>query len=276
MSNRQLVSFAVMLISPLLASNVLADAHGSPEPQVQPAASTHKSSVNVAEQATDPSAVLTQLGFFYWTDNEKDTDQSTETFLFQPVLPLSKNNVLRPALPVVQTNGLFSNETGIGDLFLLDIFLFQTTNATWGIGPVASLPVASKDEFGTGKTSIGPAAMYMYKGVPKNLFGILGYNETSVGGDSDRDDVNVFSFQPIWVMHFNWGYIGWTDQVASIDWENDNEYSIPVGLRFGKVFKGKTPLNLAIQPYYTFNDVDDDVYGIKISATFIKPGWLNW
>jgi hypothetical protein len=156
------------------------------------------------------------------------------------------------------------------------MFLFQARNATWGIGPVAALPTASEDEFGTGKYSLGPTAMYMYKGVPKNLFGILVYNEWSVGGDSDRDDVNVLSFQPIWVIHFDWGYIGWTDQLATIDWENDDEYSIPVGLRFGKVFPGKTPLNLAIQPYYYFNDSAEDTYGIKLTASFVKPKWLNW
>jgi hypothetical protein len=118
----------------------------------------------------------------------------------------------------------------------------------------------------------------MYKGVPKNIFGLLAYNQWSFAGDDDRDDVNTLTFQPIWVGNFKWGYIGWSDQNATIDWEHDNEYSIPIGLRFGKVFKGdsaKTLLNVAVEPYYTYNENKDDVYGIKLAATFVKPTWLK-
>jgi hypothetical protein len=245
-------------------------------PHGTPGAPTHKSSVNAAEAATDPSAVLTQLGFQYWSTIPKDGDSSANTYLIQPVLPLSKSNVLRPGLPIIETPGP-NRETGIGDLVLLDIWIFQAKNGSWGIGPIASLPTASDDALGSGQYELGPVAMYMYKGVPKNLFGILVHNLTSVGGDSGRADVNKFFFQPIWVAHFGWGYMGWTDQTATIDWENDNALSFPVGFRFGKVFAGskKTLMNLAAGFYYTFNEGRDDEYGLKITGTFIKPGWLN-
>lgn len=245
-------------------------------PHGTPGAPTHKSSVNAAEAATDPSAVLAQLGFLYHTTIPEGNDTLGDTMVIQPVLPLSKNNVLRPGLPFVGTPGP-NRKTGIGDLLLLDIFIFQVKHASWGIGPIASLPTASDDALGTGQYELGPVAMYMYKGVPKNLLGILAYNLTSVGGDSGRADVNKFFFQPIWVKHFGWGYMGWTDQTATIDWENDNALSFPVGFRFGKVFAGskKTLMNLAAGFYYTFNEGRDDEYGLKITGTFIKPGWLN-
>jgi hypothetical protein len=245
-------------------------------PHGTPGHPEHKSSVSAAEAATDPSAILAQLGFQYWTTIPEGNDTLGGTFLIQPVLPLTKNNVFRPALAFVGTPGP-NRETGIGDLLLLDVFIFQAKNASWGIGPVANLPTASEDALGSGKFELGPVAMYMYKGVPKNLFGVLGYNLTSVGGDSDRADVNKFYFQPIWVKHFSWGYLGWTDQTATIDWENDNALSFPVGLRFGKVFAGskKTLMNLTAGFYYSFNDGRDDTYGLKFTGTFIKPGWLN-
>jgi len=231
---------------------------------------------SAAESATDPSAVLAQIGFLFWNTIPESGDLVAETLVFQPVLPLSKNNVLRPALPLISTPGP-NRETGIGDLFLLDVWIFQAKNASWGVGPVLSLPTASHDSMGTGKYQAGPAAMYLYKGVPKNLFGILGYNLTSFAGDGDREDVNKFLFQPIWVSYFDWGYMGWTDQTAFIDWENDNAYSIPVGFRFGKVFTAseKTLMNLAVGVYYTYNSDSDNVYGLKITGTFVKPGWLN-
>jgi hypothetical protein len=191
-------------------------------------------------------------------------------------LPLSKNNVLRPALPLISTPGP-NRKSGIGDLFLLDVWIFQANHASWGIGPVVSIPTASDDTMGTGKYEVGAAALYLYKGVPKSLFGILGYNLTSVAGDSNREDVNQFLFQSIWVSHFDWGYMGWTDQTGVIDWEHGSSVSFPVGLRFGKVFSAskKTLMNLAVGFYYTFNDGKDDVYGLKVTGTFVKPGWLN-
>jgi hypothetical protein len=232
----------------------------------------------IAKAATDPSAILTQLGFFGWTESSSDNNNIANTFLFQPVLPLSKSNVLRPALPVITTGGP-DGKTGIGDLFLLDVEISQVSSGSWGWGGVASLPIATEDTMGSGKWEAGPMVMYINKKAlaPKHaIFGILAYNQWSFAGDSDRSDVNKFTFQPIWVKHTNWGYVGWTDINATIDWKNDNQFSFPVGLRIGKVFHGKTPFNAYVQPYYTFNNKGkDDVWGIKLGGTFIKPGWLK-
>jgi len=229
----------------------------------------------LAKAATDPSAVLAQLGFFFWTQSSSDNKNIVNTGLFQPVLPLSKHNVLRPALPVVSTGGP-DGDVGIGDLFLLDVQISKIRTGSFGWGGVASLPIATEDTMGTGKWSAGPMIMYMNKMLPKDLLGILVYQEWSFAGKSDRNDVSKFTFQPIWVHHTAWGYVGWTDLNATIDFENDNQFSFPVGLRFGTVFHAKTPLNVYVQPYYTFNNKGkDDVWGIKLSATFIKPGWLR-
>ena len=152
-----------------LALGVLASAAiAQDEPQVKPAHPAHKSSVNVAEQATDPSAILTQLGFFY-TAQQADGgggDSHSSTFVFQPVLPMSKSNVLRPALPIINTAGPGS-ETGFGDLFILDAFMFQFSHGTFGIGPVGSLPIATNDALGSGKYEVGMNALYIYKGISK-------------------------------------------------------------------------------------------------------------
>jgi hypothetical protein len=235
-----------------------------------------ESQADLANKATDPSAILTQLGFFAWDGTSTSDIDQTDTALFQPVLPMTKSNVLRPALPYLRTVGPGGLETkGLGDLFLLDVFLFQLPHATWGVGPVASLPTATEPEFGSEKYELGPMAMFMWKGLKKDLVGVLGYNTTSIAGDSARADVNKFFFQPIWVRHFKWGYLGWTDQLSTIDWENSSQLSVATGLRFGKVWHGKTPLNMSIQPYYFINEGRDNVFGIKLGVTFIKGGWLN-
>ena len=93
---------------------------------------THQSGASAAggadleHAATDPSAILTQFQNYFWTTGSSDDKNISNTYLLQPVLPLTKTNVFRPALPVVNTSG----ETGIGDLFLLDVFLNQVKTGT--------------------------------------------------------------------------------------------------------------------------------------------------
>ena len=246
-----------------------------------------------SQSATDPSAILFQLGFSYWSNvttftpdlELSDTTTLTtgqqqsagETFLFQPVLPMTRTNLLRPALPIVRTPDLpgASSVEGIGDLFLLDLFFFHQPHSTFGVGPVASLPTASEDALGSGKFQLGASFVYLYKGFTKDLPGILLYNQWSVAGDSGRRDINNLSFQIVWVHHFQDWYMGWTDQTGLVDWENDSRVTFPVGVKFGKVFQGKTPMNAAVQLYYTIQEGRDNVYGIKFSASFIKPKWMR-
>jgi hypothetical protein len=184
---RALLSSGLMAIIAGLGGSLLA---ADDTPVVQPAHPEHKSSINVAEQATDPSAILTQMGFFYWTTIPESREGDGETFLFQPVLPLSKSNVLRPGLALVASPEP-NRVTGMGDLFVLDAFFFHTPNATFGVGPVASFPTATKDELGTGQYSVGADFLFIYKGIKKNISGILLYTQTSVAGDDDRPDVNT-------------------------------------------------------------------------------------
>jgi hypothetical protein len=41
------------------------------------------------------------------------------------------------------------------------------------------------------------------------------------------------------------------------------------------VYPGKTPLNAAVGFYYTLNNKGrENTFGVKFTATFIKPTWL--
>jgi len=64
-------------------------------------------------------------------------------------------------------------------------------------------------------------------------------------------------------------------QAGLIDWENGSRVTFPVGLKFGKTFKGKTPISVNFQPYYTFQEDHDDVFGVRFSVNFIKPTWMH-
>lgn len=249
--------------------------NATPEHPTHTTGASKAGDADLSEAATDPSAILTQFQNFFWTTSTSDNKNVANTYLFQAVLPLSKKNLLRPAIPLVNTGGP-NGKFGMGDLFLLDLQIEPLKGAAWGWGAAGNFPTATNKQIGAGKWTAGPAAVYLKKDIPKALVGILAYNLWSYAGDSDRDDVNTFYFQPIVVIHTNWGYWGWTDQTATIDWEHDNNYTIPLGLRFGKVWSAKTPLKGEIGFYYNATNHDrDSTYGLKLTVSFIKPHMLN-
>jgi hypothetical protein len=246
---------------------VKTDATGKKTVSVQSAAA-HAAAM--AKAATDPSAIMTQWGMFGWSESSSNNKNIANTALFQPILPLSKANLIRPALPIVTTGGP-DGVTGIGDLFLLDLQLMPKGKSTWGFGPVATLPTATDKTLGNGKWQAGAAMVYLYKGLPKDLLGFLVYQQWSFAGKSDRESVSEAQLQLVWTHHTKWGYFGWTDIASTYDWKN-NRSTISMGARFGKVFMAKHPLNVAATPYYKINNKGrDNVWGLKLQMTLVTP-----
>ncbi len=140
---------------------------------------------------------------------------------------------------------------------------------------MATLPTATDDTLGSGKWQAGAAFVYLYKGVPKDLLGVLAYQQWSFAGKSDRDKVSELTVQPVFTHHTSWGYFGWTDISNTYDW-NTHHLTIALGPRIGKVFMAKHPLNLAVTPYYKINNKGrDNVWGIKLQMTLITPELLR-
>ena len=122
------------------------------KPLAPPGNPAHKHPATAAASATDPSAILFQWQNFYTVAISEDGELTGGNYLLQPVLPLSKTNLLRPALGYTSTA---SGTNGIGDLLLLDLFFFNPKGSTFGIGPVATLPTATEDALGAGKYQVG-------------------------------------------------------------------------------------------------------------------------
>jgi hypothetical protein len=226
---------------------------------------------SIAEKATDPTSIMTQFQNFFWTTGTSDDNNIANVYLNQMILPLSKKNVMRPALPLINTNG----KTGIGDLFVLDLQFMPVKGGTIGYGGAASVPIGA-DEFSTHKWELGPAGVYINKTNKWGIWGVLAYNLWDVGGSSNYSDVNILNFQPIVVVHTKWGYWGWTDQISTLDWEHDNKLTFPLGLRFGRVIPGKTPVKTEVGFYYNIiNKGNENTFGIKLTYSLIKPKMLN-
>jgi hypothetical protein len=240
-------------------------------PKVAPSHPDHATPVNLAEKATDPTAILFQFQFQYFNIRTEGSDFLTSKIILQPILPISKTNVMRATLPMFSEEVGGDRIRGLGDLVVLDFFMFQTKNSSLATGPAASIPTATDDALGSGKLSIGPNFLWIYKGIKKTQWGILAEYLVSVAGEGDRDDVSVFLWQPIFTRHFKWGYITWSDQQWSFDFEHDL-YSIPIGMSFGKVFMAKkTPWNISVEPYYVIEKDRENDIGLKFQWTLIVP-----
>jgi hypothetical protein len=226
---------------------------------------------SLAEAATDPTSIMTQFQNFFWTTGTSENNNEANIYLNQMILPLSKANVMRPALPVINTAG----KTGIGDLFVLDLQFFQVGSGTIGLGASGQAPIGTS-EFSSHKWELGPTAVYINKTQKWGIWGLLAYNLWDVAGSSNYSDVNILNFQPIAVIHTKWGYWAWTDQIATLDWEHDNKLTFPLGLRFGRVVPGKTPVKMEVGFYYNLvNNGNENSFGVKFTYSLIKPKMLN-
>ncbi len=96
----------------------------------------------------------------------------------------------------------------------------------------------------------------------------------SVAGDSGKPHVNEFLWQPILTKHFSWGYVGWSGQQWAIQW-NDNAFSAPVGVVIGKVFLGKTPMKVQVEPFWTYRNRATNQYGVQFQWALVFPGF-HW
>ena len=143
-------------------------------------------------------------------------------------------------------------KSGFGDLDLFAAYLAVTKpKVTFGIGPSASFPTASKDELGSGKYTLGAAAVVFMVPSPQFQYGALAIWRTSIAGDENRSDVNFMAIQPFYFWQLGGGTYLRGGPIWAFDLES-GDYNIPLALGIGQVVKaGGTVFNLFIEPQYT-------------------------
>ncbi|HVY05634.1 MAG TPA: hypothetical protein VHB46_06620 [Burkholderiales bacterium] len=140
--------------------------------------------------------------------------------------------------------------TGLGDINIFDIFLVQGGETQLGIGPLLTLPTASKDELGAGKWQAGLAGIAVHP-TPQYLLAALLQWQASFAGDSDRSSVNTFTAQPVLIYNLEHGWYLRSTGIWTFNLRN-NDYYIPVGAGAGKTWKsGTTIVNAFVEPQWT-------------------------
>ncbi|MDV7145945.1 hypothetical protein R3X27_24985 [Tropicimonas sp. TH_r6] len=208
-----------------------------------------------AAQANNPLANTTALNFQNQYFGEiQGTDRDANQFYLryaQPFQAFGGDWLMRATVPVntVPLPG-GDDETGLGDINIFAAYLFDTGNpaVSFGIGPQVTAPTATEDTLGSGKWSLGLANVLFNGTNPKFQWGYLLTWQASVGGDEDREDVNLGAFQPFGFYQLGQGWYLRSASVWTYNFDTD-DYGVPLSLGIGKVIKtDRTVVNVFAEP----------------------------
>ena len=195
----------------------------------------------------------------------------------QPIFPVTLGNwniINQLSLNFIGTSGVVngiaelpepypgSGVAGLGDTGFTSLFSPRSSGTFyWGIGPTFVFPTdtlfsSTEDrrsrQLGSGKFSIGPAAMFIYQPGPWTL----GFKSTqiwSVLGSNSRENVSQLILEPF--ANYNLGE-GWyltsdMDMIANWNFDSGNRWTVPLGGGVGKLFNlDNFAINTKLQGYY--------------------------
>ncbi len=144
------------------------------------------------------------------------------------------------------------SESGLGDLDLFAAYLaVMKSKFTFGFGPAASFNTASDDALGTGKNTLGAAVIVF--AIPDKQFQVGGLViwRTDIGGDENREGVNILAVQPILLWQLGKGLYFRSVPIWAFDLQNGH-YNVPMGFGMGQIFKIKNVVfNFFVEPQFS-------------------------
>lgn len=240
--------------------------------------SQEKSLDSLARTATDPTATIWQLQLEdFWNPVFSQDDFSSNQFRVRAVIPLAGKNpgswdhLLRITTRTRNTN---QASFGLGDTQIFDLLIPRRYEwGALGVGPLVSIPTATERAYGSGKLSLGMAMGLSFNnpGMGPWQMDFLVEYLSSISGDSSREAVSEFSFQPSITYHLNNGFYIETEPVVQYSFQT-SQLIIPANLRFGKVFRiGEHRYNTYIEPETTlYSDQDIAlVLGVRFGFRFL-------
>jgi hypothetical protein len=163
--------------------------------------------------------------------------------------------------------------TGVGDLTVYDLVLFQAHGTTIGAGPLVAAPTARGFAYGSGKWQAGAAGIVL-KPFGWGLLGVLVNYEHTFSGNNSGPVGQEMTVQPI--IHYNFHH-GFYFRSTGV-WTFNSYYhvqDIPLGLGVGKVWRRSNGdlVNLYIEPQYSVyqSGVLSPKWQIFAGATFKFP-----
>src|SRR6187551_2928813 len=195
-----------------LSHAALAAAADGPRAPDQPESGgdeSDKSAADLAKAVQNPVADMITVPFQNTTNyNIGPNDRAQDTLKIEPVLPLHLSErlmvITRTIVPIVyqpDVNNTGGGSSGLGDVNPALYFSpAKPGQLIYGVGPIFTLPTATQRTTGSGKLTMGPAAVALIQ--PGHwTFGALVSQLWSVAGPSDRAGVSLLSIQ--YFVHYN-------------------------------------------------------------------------
>jgi hypothetical protein len=205
-----------------------------------------------------------------------------ESLNISPVIPARLNSkwdlITLPSLSATYLPGP-NGQFGLADL-QVSFFLTPHEEAgwIWGAGPILQFPIATSQDFGTGRWSAGPTAALVYSKGPW-FNGILVYELMSIAGTRDRGSINQLFLEPDVSYNFESGWFIQCEPSITYDWTTSgaSAWTVPMGADIGKAFTaGSQSLSLQVGAYGLLNGPDSAPQWIlRASVTFLFPGVTN-
>ncbi len=248
-------------------------------------ASADDDASELAKQLQNPIANLISVPIrLDWDTDIGPEDADRYTYLVQPVIPITLNekwNVIsRTIVPVyIDAESPVAGGkdiTGNGDI--VQSFFFSPKAPTaggwvWGAGPVFALPVASEDELGTDKYSLGPTAVVL-KQESGWTYGALANHLWTIAndGDDNRTNVSATFLQPFFSFTTKKSTTYGLNTESTYDWKAD-EWTVPINATISQLTKiGKQPIQLQLG-YRNYVDTPSGGpnWGLRFQLTFLFP-----
>lgn len=242
-----------------------------------------QSEADLAKKTQNPISDLISVPFQNNFDfNMGPHDRTRYTLNIQPVIPFNItenwNLITRTIVPVRYQPDVTENsggEFGLGDINTSWwLSPSKPGKIVWGIGPILQLRTATDDTLGTGKWAAGPSLVVLTT-PGKWVVGFLANNIWSFAGDSDREDVNFFTFQYFVNYNLPNGWYLVSAPINTADWEADSSdrWTVPLGGGAGKVVRlGILPINVQTQAFY---NVEHPEFGpewqLRFQLQFLFP-----
>ena len=172
---------------------------------------------------------------------------------FQPVIPVKItkgltliNRIVTPIIAQFNVTGIGQSQNALGDI-QYSMFFAPKSKLIWGIGPIFNIPTATNTNTGSGKFSIGPTGVIVYKKTGLTI-GVLVNQFWSVGGDPDRGNQTQGYLQPF--FSHSWksgGGVSVTGELTQ-NWKVKRTQSY-INIMFQGITRfGKLPVQLVVGP----------------------------
>jgi hypothetical protein len=159
----------------------------------------------------------------------------------QPVIPIHLNShwnvISRSIVPVFYEDALGSQETALGDVtqaFFLSPTFASDYGWVWGLGPIVSIPSATRPLFGSDQWGLGPNLGLLRRQGPWTV-GFLGNHLFSLGHDEEQPELNTTFLQPS-IDYTTDSDVTFSVNTESVyDWTHDR-WTVPINAVVRKLF----------------------------------------